>query len=152
MTLRLTVDGERWRRHLLATATAHPGIVPVCKGNGYGFTIGRLARRVQWLHEHAEQTGTPVDMLAVGTYRELAEVAPRYDGDLLVQPLGAAGEPAEGEAVAVALGDRHQPRVARGHRAQVVAPARAVDVEHQAHRRVTPAVSGRARRPCRAGG
>jgi hypothetical protein len=96
MTLRLTVDGERWRRHLLDTATAHPGIVPVCKGNGYGFTIGRLARRVQWLHEHAEQTGTPVDLMAVGTYRELAQALTRYDGDLLVltpwRPVGGAVE------------------------------------------------------------
>jgi hypothetical protein len=96
MTLRLTVDGERWRRHLLATATDHPGIVPVAKGNGYGFTIGRLARRAQWLHEHAEQTGTPVDLVAVGTYRELAQAATRYAGDLLVltpwRPVGGAVE------------------------------------------------------------
>jgi hypothetical protein len=96
MTLRLTVDGERWRQHLLATATTQPGIVPVAKGNGYGFTVGRLARRAQWLHEQAEQTGTAVDMMAVGTYRELAEAATRYHGDLLVltpwRPVGGAVE------------------------------------------------------------
>ncbi|KRF37602.1 alanine racemase [Nocardioides sp. Soil805] len=96
MSLRLTVDGPRWRAHLLATAAGHPGIVPVAKGNGYGFTIGRLARRVQWLHEHAEQTGTPVDLMAVGTYRELAQAASRYAGDLLVltpwRPVGGAVE------------------------------------------------------------
>ncbi|WP_457207986.1 alanine racemase [Nocardioides sp. P5_C9_2] len=94
MSLRLTVDGQRWRAHLLATATAHPGIVPVAKGNGYGFTVGRLARRVQWLHEHAGQTGTPVDLMAVGTYRELSGALTRYDGDLLVltpwRPVGGA--------------------------------------------------------------
>ncbi len=101
MSLRLTVDGPRWRGHLLATATAHPGIVPVCKGNGYGFTIGRLARRVQWLHEHAEQTGTPVELMAVGTYRELAQALSRYDGDLLVltpwRPVGGAVEVPESD-------------------------------------------------------
>ena len=71
MTLRLTVDGERWRRHLLATATDHPGIVPVAKGNGYGLSVGRLARRAQWLAEHAADTGAAVDLFAVGTYDEV---------------------------------------------------------------------------------
>ncbi|MEJ7796697.1 MAG: alanine racemase [Nocardioides sp.] len=94
MSLTLTVDGDRWRDHLLQTATAHPGIVPVAKGNGYGLTIGRLARRAQWLQDHVGDTGAAVDMLAVGTYVELSQAASRYDGDLLVltpwRPLGAA--------------------------------------------------------------
>jgi len=94
MSLVLTVDGERWRRHLLDVVRAHPGIVPVAKGNGYGFTIGRLARRCQWLADHAAETGTPLDLMAVGTYPELGEAATRYDGDLLVltpwRPVGAA--------------------------------------------------------------
>lgn len=94
MSLTLTVDGERWRAHLLATVAQHPGIVPVAKGNGYGFTVGRLARRAQWLGEHAAQTGARVDMLAIGTYDEIDQAATRYDGDLLVltpwRPFGAA--------------------------------------------------------------
>ena len=94
MSLTLTIDGGRWRAHLLATVRANPGIVPVAKGNGYGFTLGRLARRAQWLAEHAGETGAPVDMFAVGTYDELAEVATRFGGDLLVmtpwRPFGAA--------------------------------------------------------------
>ena len=93
MSLTLQVDGPRWREHLLATVEQSPGIVPVAKGNGYGFTIGRLARRAQWLHSHAERTGSPVDVLAVGTYDELPEAASRFDGDLLVltpwRPSGA---------------------------------------------------------------
>lgn len=80
MSLTLTVDGERWRQHLLATAEKHPGLVPVCKGNGYGFTLGRLARRSQWLDER----GHSVDTIAVGTYDELPHLASRFDGDLLV--------------------------------------------------------------------
>jgi alanine racemase len=94
MSLTLTVDGERWRRHLLATVERHPGIVPVAKGNGYGLTLGRLARRAQWLADHASDTGTPVDTIAVGTYDEVEPAATRYDGDLLVltpwRPFGAA--------------------------------------------------------------
>jgi len=94
MSLTLTVDGDRWRSHLLQTATANPGMVPVTKGNGYGLTIGRLARRAQWLHEHAGDTGTAIDTLAIGTYVELSQAADRYDGDLLVltpwRPQGAS--------------------------------------------------------------
>ena len=33
MSLSLTIDGERWRSHLLRTVRTHPGIVPVY---GYG--------------------------------------------------------------------------------------------------------------------
>ncbi|WP_134765828.1 alanine racemase [Nocardioides sp. 1609] len=75
MSLTLTVDGDRWRSHLRGVAEAHPGLVPVVKGNGYGFTPGRLARKSQWLG---------VDTIAVGTYEELPEVASRFDGSLLV--------------------------------------------------------------------
>lgn len=75
MTLTLTVDGDRWRRHLRAVADANPGLVPVAKGNGYGFGLARLARKAQWLG---------VDTIAVGTYEELPQVASRFDGDLLV--------------------------------------------------------------------
>ena len=92
MSLILNVDGDRWRSHLRAVAEAYPGLTPVIKGNGYGFTAGRLARRAQWL---AEQ-GFGTDTIAVGTYEELPHVAQRYDGDLLVmapwRPFGAALE------------------------------------------------------------
>ena len=75
MSLVLSVDGDRWRRHLVETATALPGIVPVAKGNGYGFGIGRLARRCTWLDEQAATTGSPIDMMALGTYLELEHAA-----------------------------------------------------------------------------
>lgn len=80
MSLTLTVDGPRWRAHLEGVARAHPGLVPVAKGNGYGFTLGRLARKAQWLAERDHDVTT----LAVGTYDELPEVASRWHGDLLV--------------------------------------------------------------------
>lgn len=87
MTLRLAVDGDRWRAHLRRVADETPGLTPVLKGNGYGFGLHRLARKAAWLG---------VDTVAVGTYPELAEVAPRFDGDLLVltpwRPFGPALE------------------------------------------------------------
>ncbi len=94
MSLTLSVDGERWRAHLLATATRSPGLVPVAKGNGYGFTLGRLARRAQWLAEQVDRTGAPLDTVAIGTYDEIDHASSRYHGDLLVltpwRPFGAA--------------------------------------------------------------
>ena len=51
MSLILTVDGDRWRAHLRSVAEATPGLVPVAKGNGYGFTLGRLARKAGWLRD-----------------------------------------------------------------------------------------------------
>ena len=80
MSLQLSVDGERWRAHLRRIAEAQVGLVPVVKGNGYGFGLGRLARRCQWLSD--QQLG--VEALAVGIYEELPEVADRYSGDLVV--------------------------------------------------------------------
>ena len=92
MALTLSVDGDRWRAHLREVAAAEPGLVPVAKGNGYGFTLGRLARKAQWLGHKFPGC----DTLAVGTYEELPEVASRYDGSLLVltpwRPFGAAGD------------------------------------------------------------
>ena len=75
MSLTLSVDGDRWRQHLRQVADANPGLAPVAKGNGYGFGLGRLARKAAWLGS---------DTLAVGTYDELPEVAQRFSGDLLV--------------------------------------------------------------------
>jgi alanine racemase len=96
VSLTLTVDGERWRSHLRGVADATPGLVPVAKGNGYGFRLGRLARKAQWLSD----LGLGVDTLAVGTYEELPEVATRYDGDLLVLTPWRPFRPAVGDAIA----------------------------------------------------
>jgi hypothetical protein len=75
MPLTLYVDGPGWREHLRSTSASTPGLIPVAKGNGYGFSIGRLARRAEWLG---------VDTLAVGTYAEVPEVEKRFAGDILV--------------------------------------------------------------------
>lgn len=75
MPLTLRVDVERWWTHVLAVVRRNPGVVPVAKGNGYGFGVCRLARRVSTLG---------ADMLAVGTYDELRQVGGMFAGDLLV--------------------------------------------------------------------
>ena len=75
MPLTLYVDGPRWRTHLQAVRDAHPGIVPVVKGNGYGFGVERLAARAAWLG---------VDTVAVGMYHEVTPVAAAFRGTVMV--------------------------------------------------------------------
>jgi hypothetical protein len=75
MTLTLYVDGPRWRASLSRTVADMPGLVPVAKGNGYGFGVARLARRTEWLG---------ADTIALGSYGEVAEVERRFSGTMLV--------------------------------------------------------------------
>ncbi|MGH3510497.1 MAG: alanine racemase [Nocardioidaceae bacterium] len=72
MALTLYVDGARWRDHLRVVAGDQPGIVPVAKGNGYGFGLARLATQADWLG---------VDTMAVGAYHELGSL---FEGSVLV--------------------------------------------------------------------
>lgn len=71
----LRLDVERWRSHLATVAEATPGIVPVAKGNGYGFELGRLA---------AESTRLGVDTIAVGLASEVASVRDEFAGDVVI--------------------------------------------------------------------
>jgi alanine racemase len=64
MTLRLTVATDEWRDHVRRTARRFPGLVPVVKGNGYGFGRETLAAIAAEL----------ADTLAVGTVHELDHV------------------------------------------------------------------------------
>jgi hypothetical protein len=75
MALTLYVDTDRWRAHQRSVVADFPGLVPVCKGNGYGFGHQRLSE---------ESTLLGVDMLAVGTAYEAAEMRELFSGDLLV--------------------------------------------------------------------
>lgn len=75
MTLTLYVDAERWRSQHKRVIDSYPGIVPVAKGNGYGFGVERLAQ---------EAAGFGADILAVGTYDEMQVAAKVFEGDLLV--------------------------------------------------------------------
>ncbi len=61
MTIRLTVRRERWWHHVTDVAAAVEGLVPVVKGNGYGFGRAGLAVAAIELSP----------LLAVGTVHEL---------------------------------------------------------------------------------
>ncbi len=68
MTVRLTVQQAAWRQHVKATAEAYgPALVPVIKGNGYGF--GR-----QQLHKLAAELVGPITNVCVGSVHELGDV------------------------------------------------------------------------------
>ncbi|GCD36334.1 alanine racemase [Streptomyces chrestomyceticus JCM 4735] len=75
MALTLYVDTARWRAHQQSVLQQFPGLVPVCKGNGYGFGHERLAE---------ETTRLGADLLAVGTTYEAARMKDYFSGDLLV--------------------------------------------------------------------
>ena len=83
MSLTLYVDTARWRAHHQSVVDQFPGMVPVCKGNGYGFGHERLAEEV---------TRLGADMLAVGTSYEAARMRDWFGGDLLVLTPYRVGE------------------------------------------------------------
>ena len=65
MTLKLNIDTRSWRNHIKELHEEFPGLVPVAKGNGYGFGLDVLAREAARLKD---------DCLAVGTAHEVAKV------------------------------------------------------------------------------
>jgi hypothetical protein len=75
MTLTLHVDTAAWRSQLAAVRADTPGLVPVVKGNGYGFGRGLLG---------AEAARLGVAAVAVGTAAEVDSVLETFPGDVLV--------------------------------------------------------------------
>jgi hypothetical protein len=71
----LRLDGPHWREHLQTVSGATPGMVPVIKGNGYGYGLPRLAE---------ESTNLGVDVIAVGTPFEVAVVRESFAGDVVI--------------------------------------------------------------------
>lgn len=85
MSLSLYVDSARWRKHIDHVRDTHPGIVPVMKGNGYGFDNARLA-------DEASRMG--VDTIAVGNTYEAARLKDHFDGRVMVLTPYLRGEEA----------------------------------------------------------
>ena len=81
MSFTLQVDTARWRAGIrrVLDASRHdggPGLVPVIKGNGYGFGRGLLAR---------EAAALDIDTIAVGTYAEVPDALADFArGDVMV--------------------------------------------------------------------
>ena len=75
MPLSLHVDGDKWRGHLSAMVSSKPGLVPVIKGNGYGFGLEFLA---------AESTRLGVETIAVGVASEIAEARKAFAGEIIL--------------------------------------------------------------------
>lgn len=86
MTIRLTVERERWWHHCTAVAAETPGLVPVVKGNGYGF--GRVGLAV------AAVELSP--LIAVGTVHELPGLPDTAVPVVLTPTLAAPPAPADG--------------------------------------------------------
>jgi hypothetical protein len=82
MAFILKVDGAAWRAAQDRTLALFPGLVPVIKGNGYGFGRDLLC---------AEARRLGASMVAVGTYVELPAALAAFGEDVLVmEPYRAA--------------------------------------------------------------
>ena len=79
MTFSLTVDAIKFRQHLSAVTakfqTAGVQLVPVVKGNGYGFTREVLAK---------EASNLGLNRIAIGTVWELSEALAKFPGEIVV--------------------------------------------------------------------
>ncbi|WP_130864577.1 alanine racemase [Acidipropionibacterium timonense] len=91
MSFVMHVAADRWRAHQDAVAAADPDLVPVVKGNGYGFGRGRLA---------AEVIRMGLDTLAVGTAGEVTVVRQAgFAGDVVVLTPWRPGDPVAEEVL-----------------------------------------------------
>ena len=110
----LHIESERWRANAAALRAQIPGIVPVAKGNGYGFGLAMLGAE-------AERLGC--DTLAVGTLDEAPMVHDAFCGDVLVlTPWHPAidPEPADDDRLVLTASSLEAVRALAGHGRRVV--------------------------------
>jgi alanine racemase len=65
MAVTLTVERDRWLDHVRRTWDASPGLIPVVKGNGYGFGRERLARLAVDLGASEVAVGTVHEVVSI---------------------------------------------------------------------------------------
>ncbi|MFV0429696.1 MAG: alanine racemase [Arachnia sp.] len=84
MTLILTIDDARWHAHQRSVRDDIAGLVPVAKGNGYGFGLGRLATEARRLDVGSIAVGTAEEVPAVragGWNKDVVVLNPWRPGD-----------------------------------------------------------------------
>jgi len=83
VTVRLTIRSTMWRSHVAQLAATVDGLVPVVKGNGYGFGRAQLAAVAAEIS----------DTIAVGNVHELADMPADVDCVVLTPALAAPSTP-----------------------------------------------------------
>lgn len=104
MTLRLRVDTAAWRAHVERVAASYTTLVPVVKGNGYGFGRGALAELAAELLAELGG-GDELPTMAVGTVHELVGLPGGVRPLVLTPPApdgGASGSRSIAERLALA--------------------------------------------------
>ena len=86
--MQLNVDSAAWRSHVSETAKNLGDLIPVVKGNGYGFGRAKLI-------EHAQKISHDI---AVGTIFEAHDVPPNCRAFVLT-PVGKALPPKDRKSV-----------------------------------------------------
>ncbi|MDP9463140.1 MAG: alanine racemase, partial [Actinomycetota bacterium] len=109
MTLRLTVQRAAWEAHVHAVAAGIDGLVPVVKGNGYGFGRATLHPLIKGLS----------DYVCVGSVHELDDVADRVTPVVLTPSL-TPPPPLTGSAAVMTIGSLHDVTALAGWRGRVV--------------------------------
>lgn len=110
----LHIEAERWRAAASALTARIPDIVPVVKGNGYGFGLATLGVEVERLG---------CDTLAVGTMDEAPMVHDGFRGDVLVlTPWHPAidPEPVDNDRLILTASSLETVRALSGHGRRVV--------------------------------
>jgi alanine racemase len=86
VALTLRVAAEAWRSHLAATVDAFPGLVPVVKGNGYGFGRAKLAGVAAALGAAEVAVGTVHELADVGGVQARVVLTPALADELAAAP------------------------------------------------------------------
>jgi alanine racemase len=131
LTLRLTVDTAAWRGRVGRVAAEYSPLVPVVKGNGYGFGRSTLARIAEELvsTRRADGPGSgrcPEDIdvatIAVGTIHELAGLPSRVRPLVLTPPVADAAAALRAAPVSplVTVGDPAHVAAVRGWKGGVL--------------------------------
>ena len=115
MALRLTVQRAAWQAHIGSIAETVDGLVPVVKGNGYGFGRPTLHPLVKSLS----------DYVCVGTVYELDSVGERVTPVVLTPP--AAPPPAIAATAILTIGSLHDIDALAGWQGRIIVKLAIVD-------------------------